>query len=216
MAYNFQIMLKSIHAQIMNNAFHEIFSPAGLEALIAANLGQDALHGQFGHDEFHFDNNAFEQSYAYLAEQRQLTVEALHREQIPAALAAFGRLTHAAQDFYAHTNYVDLWLALHPEPRPSAPEIDPVDPRILDSADLHSGRLYYPQEALYFVAPLRKFALSFLPRDSHAHMNLDSSERGQRFEYAFQAALKRTRLEFEQLKQGISAAELSAFTSYTP
>ncbi len=187
-----------------------------MEALIAANLGQDDWRGQFGHDEYHFDNNAFEQGYAYLAKQRQLTVKALHREKIPTALAAFGRLTHAAQDFYAHTNYVDLWLALHPEPRPSAPEIDPVASSILDSADLHSGRLYYPQEALYFVAPLKKFALSILPRDSHAHMNLDSSERGLRFEYAFHAALKRTRLEFEQIKQGISAAELSAFTSYAP
>ena len=63
------------------------------------------------------------------------------------------------------------------------------------------------------LRPLRQFALSFLPRDSHAHMNLDSAERGVRFEYAFHAAVKRTVLEFEQVKAGLSAAELSAFTA---
>ena len=193
----------------MREALGEIFSPAGLAALIAANLGQDDLRGQFGHDEYHFDNNAFDQGYAYLAEQRLLTLDALHRGDIPAALAAFGRLTHTAQDFYAHTNYVDLWLAS----RSSAPEIDPVDPGLISHPGLHSGKLYYPQEALYFFRPLREFALSILPRDSHAHMNLDSAERGLRFECAFHAAVKRTVIEFEQVRASISAAELSAFTA---
>jgi hypothetical protein len=195
----------------MRKALGEIFSPAGLEALIAANLGQDDLRGQFGHDEYHFDNNAFELSYAYLAEQRQLTLDALHRGEVPAALAAFGRLTHTAQDFYAHTNYVDLWLAS----RPSTPEIDPVDPGTIGNPGLRSGKLYYPQEALYFFRPLREFALSILPRDSHAHMNLDSAERGPRFEYAFRAAVSRTCLEFEHVKAALSAAELAAFTGRT-
>ncbi len=36
-----------------------------------------------------------------------------------------------------------------------------------------------------------------MPEDSHAHMHLDSSERGVRFEYAFEAAVKRTILELE-------------------
>jgi hypothetical protein len=208
MAYNFQMMLTTVHAQIMHEALGDIFSPAGLKALIAANLGQDGLRGQFGHDEYHFDNNAFDQGYAYIAEQRQLTLDALQRRDIPTALAAFGRLTHTAQDFYAHTNYVDLWLAS----RSSAPEIDPVDPGMISHPGLHSGKLYYPQEALYFFRPLREFALSILPRDSHAHMNLDSAECGPRFEYAFRAAVSRTRLEFEQVKASLSAAELAAFT----
>ncbi len=212
MAYNFRMMLTAVHAQIMREALGEIFSPAGLAALIAANLGQDDLRGQFGHDEYHFDNNAFDQGYAYLAEQRQLTLDALHRGDIPTALAAFGRLTHTAQDFYAHSNYVDLWLAHQPEPLP-APAIDPVDPGLIGDPGLRSGKLYYPQEVLYFFRPLREFALSILPRDSHAHMNLDSAERGLRFEYAFHAAVKRTVIEFEQVRASISAAELSAFTA---
>lgn len=204
-------MLTKVHAQIVRKALGAMFSPAAIDALIAANIGLDDLRGQFGHDEYHFDNNAFEAGHAFLAEQRQLTLEALHRGDVPAARTAFGRLTHTAQDFYAHSNYVDLWLARHPDSAPD--EIDPADPDLIASPDLHSGKLYYPQEALYFLRPLRQFALSILPRDSHAHMNLDSAERGPRFEYAFQAAVKRTVLEFEQVRAGLSAAELSAFTA---
>lgn len=204
-------MLTKVHAQIVRKALGAMFSPAAIDALIAANIGLDDLRGQFGHDEYHFDNNAFEAGHAFLAEQRQLTLEALHRGDVPAARTAFGRLTHTAQDFYAHSNYVDLWLARHPDSAPD--EIDPADPDLIASPDLHSGKLYYPQEALYFLHPLRQFALSILPRDSHAHMNLDSAERGPRFEYAFQAAVKRTVLEFEQVRAGLSAAELSAFTA---
>ena len=204
-------MLTKVHAQIVCEALGAIFSPAALDALIAANLGLDDLRGQIGHDEYHFDNNAFEAGHAFLADQRQLTFEALHCGDVPAARTAFGRLTHTAQDFYAHSNYVDLWLARRPDSAPA--EIDPADPDLIVSPALHSGKLYYPQEALYFLRPLRQFALSILPRDSHAHMNLDSAERGPRFEYAFQAAVKRTVLEFEQVRAGLSAAELSAFTA---
>ena len=193
-------MLIPIHAQITRQALGASFSPRNLEAIIAANSGQDALLGQFGHNEYHFDNNSFAKSRAYLDEQRALTLSALRSGESTSALSAFGRLTHAAQDFYAHTNYVSLWLARQTDsPPPPALEIDPVAADLLASPELRSGKLYYPQEALYFIPPLRGLALSILPRDSHAHMNLDSAERGPLFEYAFQAALKRTRLESEQI-----------------
>lgn len=193
-------MLTPIHAQIIRQALGASFSPRSLDAIIAANIGQDGLRGQFGHDEYHFDNNAFAKSHAYLDEQRSLTLSALRSGDAASALSAFGRLTHTAQDFYAHTNYVSLWLTRQRDSTPPpAPEIDPVAADLLANPDLHSGKLYYPQEALYFIPALRGFALSILPRDSHAHMNLDSAERGPHFEHAFQAALKRTRLEFEQI-----------------
>lgn len=207
-------MLISIHAQITRQALGASFSPRKLETLIAANSGQDTLRGQFGHDEYHFDNNAFEKSRAYLDEQRALTFSALRSDDIASALSAFGRLTHTAQDFYAHTNYVSLWLARYTDsPPPPALEIDPVMEDLIASPQLRSGKLYYPLEALYFLPPLRGFAISILPPDSHAHMNLDSAERGPHFEYAFQAALQRTRLEFEQVRSSLSAAELALFTA---
>jgi hypothetical protein len=203
-------MLQPIHAEIIRQALGQQFGPDALEAILKANLGQDALQGQFGHDEYHFDNNAFELSRAYIEGQRGLVFSALQAGDAQGAHAAFGRLTHSAQDFYAHSNYVDLWLAGRPNSVPR--DIDPVDPRWITSPELYSGKLYYPQEILYFIPGLRRLALSFLPRDSHAHMNLDSAERGPKFEYAFTAAVKRTEWEFEQLRSQLSEESLALFT----
>ncbi|SRR5581483_706779 len=206
-------MLKSVHAEITRRAFSQTFSPAALEIVIAANLGQDALSGQLGHDEFHFDNNAFDKSRAYIKEQRALIRPALERGDIDSARRAFGRLTHTAQDFYAHTNYVDLWIACQPNGMIPAPaEIDPLDDDLLYSTTLRSGKLYYPLEALSFVPVLRKLVLPLLPRDSHAWMNLDSAERGPMFEYAFSAAVKRTRYEFDTTVRGFSVELNTNFT----
>ena len=73
------------------------------------------MRGQIGHDEYHFDNNAFEKSYAYIEEQRALTISSLMANDVFSAWSAFGRLTHTVQDFYSHSNYVDLWLSRQPE-----------------------------------------------------------------------------------------------------
>lgn len=191
-------MFTPFHVEMTRLALEEKFSARALEKIIAANLYQDRPRGQIGHDEYHFDNNAFEKSYAYLEEQRALTISSLMANDVPAAWSAFGRLTHTAQDFYAHSNYVQLWLARQPQgARPTPPEIDPVDPNVIQSEALRSGRIYL-FELLSFIPGLKSFVLSRLPRDAHGWMNLDSPERGPNFEYAFQAAVKRTRIEFEQ------------------
>jgi len=206
-------MLKPIHAQITRQALAETVGPRALEGIVAANLGQDALSGQLGHDEFHFDNNAFERSRAYLAQQRGLIRPALESGDGPSSWRAFGRLTHAAQDFYAHSNYVDLWLSCQAKGMaPSPGEIDPLDPDLLDSPALRSGKLYYPLEALSFVPGVKKLVIPLLPRDSHAWMNLDSSASGPLFEYAYQAALKRTRQEFEKAARGLTIELRAIFT----
>ena len=72
MAYNRTIMLPKIHAEIMRQALGGIVSARALQKMMAANLLQDRPLAQIGHDEFHFDNNAFEKSYAYIEEQRAL------------------------------------------------------------------------------------------------------------------------------------------------
>jgi hypothetical protein len=206
-------MLTQYHASITRKALSEHFSLRALEVIVAANLGQDNLRGQIGHDEYHFDNNAFEKSYAFIETQRALTISSLQDEDVPAAWAAFGRLTHTAQDFYAHTNYVDLWLARFTDQTlPSPSEIDPLIDELVNSPELHSGKLYYPFEALSFVPFLKRFVIPLLPKDSHAWMNLDSPERGKRFEYAIEAALKRTRHEFDQTVAGLSPGQVALFT----
>jgi len=205
-------MLKPIHAEITRRALREMFSPRALEIVVASNIKQDVLSGQLGHDEYHFDNNAFHKSKAYIEEQRTLISSALARAEVEPAWEAFGRLTHTAQDFYAHTNYIDLWLSCQESGMiPSPAELNPLDPDLIDSPALRSGKLYYPLEALSFIPALRKFVVPFLPRDSHAWMNLDSAERGPLFEYAFQAAIKRTRHEFDLIKRGFSSNSLALF-----
>ena len=192
-------MLIPVHEEMTREALGAHFSPRALEVIIAANRRQDALSGQIGHDEYHFDANAFAKGRAYIEENRHLIRPALERGDVLAAQRAFGRLTHTAQDFYAHSNYVTLWLARFPDNGwPPPDEIDPFDSALLDSPDLRSGRLYYPLEVLSFIPFLKKFILPLLPRDSHAWMNLDTPEQGPKFPYAIAAAVKRTRYEYEQ------------------
>ena len=196
-AYN-RKMLEKFHVEIMHLALDEKFSSPALEKLIKANLNQDRLLGLIGHDEYHFDNNAFEKSYAYIEEQRALTVSSLMENDVPSAWSAFGRLTHSVQDFYAHSNYIDLWLTCQPVGAiPIPAEVDPLDSLLMKSQALRSGKVYL-LEILTLIIPLKPFVMPYLPRDAHGWMNLDSPERGPNFKYAFQAAVKRTKLEFEK------------------
>ncbi len=210
-------MLKPIHAEISRRALDGKFSLRALEVIIAANRGQDAWVGQIGHDEFHFDNNSFRRSRAYIEEQRALIAPALGQSEAVSAWNAFGRLTHSAQDFYAHSNYIDLWLSVQPNGmRPAPIEVDALDPDLLMSPALRSGKLYYPLEALTFVRRLKKYVVPLLPHDSHAWMNLDSAERGPLFEYAFLAAVKRTRHEYELVVRALRDDQKALFLDAPP
>ena len=198
-------MLTQYHIAILLASLGGRFSPRALSAITYANIQQDGLEGQFGHDEFHFDNNAFEKAYAYIEEQRALTVSSLQHNDAPSAWSAFGRFLHTAQDFYAHSNYITLWLdRFTRQALPASSAVDPLDPGLLNSPDLRSGKTYYPFELLYFWRPTRAFVLSWLPRDSHAWMNLDSPEQGFKFDYAMQAVIKRTVVEYQRTTAGFS------------
>ena len=198
-------MIKTYHLKILHEALSEKVSERALEAIGAANIGQDVIRGQFGHDEYHFDNSAFAASYAYIEKNRALIHPALETGDVDAAWAAFGRLSHSAQDFYAHSNYLRLWLAQFDEGNaPPVPEVAHADPEFLQHPELHSGKLYYPLELLSFIPALKKYVLPLLPRDSHAWMNLDSPEQGPLFEYAYAAAVKRTNDEWGKSTAGLS------------
>ncbi len=204
-------MLTQYHVEIMLESLGTRFSSLAMSTLIYANANQDRMSGQFGHDEYHFDNNAFEKTYAYIEEQRALTVSALQKNDALSAWYAFGRMTHSLQDFYAHSNYITLWLNRFDPSTPSAgqtpppsSEVDPVDLTLINSPDLRSGKVYYPFELLYFMRKTKAFSLRYLPKDSHAWMNLDSPEQGFKFDYAMQAAIKRTVIEYEKTTAGFS------------
>ncbi|NJC97537.1 MAG: hypothetical protein C3F07_15435 [Anaerolineales bacterium] len=205
-------MLSQYHIEIMLASLGGRFSARAMSAIIQANLDQDRLAGQFGHDEFHFDNNAFEKTYNYIEEQRALVGSSLMLGDANSAWKAFGRFLHSAQDFYAHSNYITLWRdRFNGQTPPPPPEVDPVDPNLIDSPDLRSGKTYYPFELLYFIKRLRPYILPLLPRDSHAWMNLDSPEQGYKFDYAMHAAIKRTVIEFEKTTEGFSGETCRLF-----
>lgn len=193
-------MNKAYHIEITHEALGASFSQEALQAILEANLRQDRLSGQIGHHEYHFDHSAFAAGYSYMDLQRQIILLSLTVEEPSPAWQAFGRLTHAAQDFYAHSNYVRLWQAQNPELPPE--QINPLDASLLASPRLVSGRIYY-WEALCALPVIGRTFRHLLPRDAHAWMNLDSPEQGSLFAHALAAAKKRTHFEFNQMAQAI-------------
>ncbi len=192
-------MRAQYHRDITRRALESYFGSRPLRVILRANLRQDSLPHQFGHDHFHFDSNQFDASYAYMDAQRGLVRACLERGDADSAWRAFGRLIHAAQDFYAHSDYIPRWLSrFNGATPPPPPEVDPVSSEVLQSPNLRSGKLYYPLEALTFIPKLGKLFVPLMPPDSHAHMNMDGPDATPHFDYVFHAAVKRTRIEFEK------------------
>ncbi len=195
-------MLIPVHADITRHALEKTLTPKVLETVIQANKKQDAIIRQVGHSEYHFDNNQIAGSQGYIQKQRDDVIFSVNRMDLDSAWKAFGRLLHTTQDFYAHTNYVTLWLDQFDQKElPPVGEIDPLDELILSNSLLRSGKLYYPLEILSFIPFIKRIVIPLLPRDSHAWMNLDSPASGKKFAYAFSAAVKRTVTEFEIIKE---------------
>jgi hypothetical protein len=205
-------MLTEYHIRIMFESLGDRLGARALAVMTKANLRQDRFTGQFFHDEFHCDNNAFVKTHTYIENQRARAIDSLHKKDAVSAWQAFGRMTHSVQDFYAHSNYVTLWLNRFDRQAPPPPgEIDPLHPDLIHSPKLRSGKTYPPLEWLYFVKRLRRYVLPLLPRDSHAWMNLDSPEQGREFDYAMHAAIKRTRIEYEKTMSGLSRELIGLF-----
>lgn len=196
------------HVQITRQAMAGRFDEAALQAIVRANLRQDRLVNLLGHPEIHFDGSAFAEGEAYIAEQRRQAVAALvERDDRPAALAAFGRLLHGRQDFYAHSNWVALWSDSRSGVAPCAPDQVEICPNPLLVPQLISG-----------VGSVRDFVLVRLPllgrlarrhliaANSHETMNLDHPGRGPLFPFAMAAAVKHSRLELDLLLNLLHAA----------
>jgi hypothetical protein len=202
------------HRQLCEETLGDFFAPDALEAVIAANVGQDALLGGFfGHPEYHFDESKFERGWAYVGSQREAVRTSL-ANGAPAgqARAAFGRLLHAVQDFYAHSNYARLWAAHYGEgDLPPVEAFDGLNEHLLNHSDLRSGNVYYPLEFLTFFERTRAWATRRLPADSHAQMNLDYPERGPLFWYAMEGARQASARELGRALEGMSGAARARF-----
>lgn len=195
-------MISQYHIEMTHSALTPHFSERALEVIIAANVRQDALRNQIGHDEIHYDNNAIGKGDRYINEQRGLILATLLSQGILGAWVSFGRMLHTAQDYYAHTNYVTLWLEqFDGAALPPPSEIDPLKKELVRSPKIRSGKVYFPMDVVYMIKPLRPLALKLLPKDSHGWMNLDEPSRGPKFDYAISAATKRTVHEFDLLQK---------------
>lgn len=203
-------MKKTYHEKITKEAMANLVGNRALEVVVTANIGQDALRFQIGHDHFHYDSNAFARGDAYVESQHALIKSALSQDEPQAAWQAFGRLSHAAQDFYAHSNYVALWLASQNGTNPNPEDIEPLDPDLLAGPALHSGKPHL-FDLLLYINLLPSSWIKLAPEDSHLIMNIDGPER-QHFKYAFSAAVKRTRIEFERVVEFLPAGLVRVFT----
>jgi len=217
-------MLAKYHTEITSNALKSSFSPKALQTVIEANIGQDKLINLIIHPEYHFDNNLFTEAYAYLDQQKEIMLTTLNNGNQQATREAFGRIIHGVQDFYAHSNYVEIWLEMNngkdKDINTIMQRIEPLDEGILNDPGLHTSRVYYFRDAISYIPGIRNFVMKISPPDSHSHMNLDAPESNNLFPYAFAAAEKRTVHEFKEIRHLILSkfgpVELGKFTGDQP
>jgi hypothetical protein len=197
-------MYLKYHRLITQQALQNNFGSTALQTIVKANMFKDDLISNLFNPEHHFIENTIEGSLAYIETQRHLVVCKLENgDNILAAWQAFGRLLHTGQDFYAHSNYVRLWVDRFAETVPPADKIEALDPSLLNSPHLHTVRTYRPLGSLGNIPVVGRWLFRFLPVDAHARMCLDSPANGPLFEYAFNAAVKRTAYEYEETERAI-------------
>jgi hypothetical protein len=100
------------HALITQQANGGVLSDQQLGLVILANVLQDMHQTESW---IHFDNCAFPDGLDYIAGEWNLIRESGDRYG-DVALGAFGRLLHTVQDFYAHSNWIELHVNLTPIP----------------------------------------------------------------------------------------------------
>ena len=201
-------MLWEYHKIITQNAIGKFFGDEAMREIIAANFKQDALANLLGKPEIHFDNDKVAESLAYIDAElaRMANATGDDTETQTTQWDAFGRLCHTAQDFYAHSNYVDLWLAengglentLHAD-------IDGLDEKLLTHLDLRTGSFHLLRDIVYYIPLIQTLARKiYIPKFSHETMHLDDPSRGAKFDYAIQAATQRTRYEYQRAIDALS------------
>ncbi len=203
-------MLAHYHTAVLTQTLGPLLSARALKAIISANLGQDSWRYQINTPHIHCDNCAFAESLAYIERQHALIAAA---SEAPAMWTAFGRLSHVAQDFYSHSNYVDLWLDAHGGLAHTRPEgINGLDPGLLASPALRSGYFVLWRDLIHYIPLLNGFAKKRLVAPaSHEAMNLDDPGRGPRFGYSIVAAKQRTVAEYRRAIDSLAPWRVNLF-----
>jgi len=207
-------MFTQYHLSITREALSERLSSTALKAILMGNINQDNLSGQVGHPEYHFDDNAFDQGNQYLDQLRTDTLRVIRqRGDLLPAWKSFGKLTHAGQDFYAHSNYIDLWSEKNGNPGDTLfGEQDILLTELLNDPRLISGKSYNPWGLITILPWIGPIFAPLLPADSHARLNKDSPSRNKYFPLAYKAAVYRTIFEYNELIGQLTETERELFT----
>ncbi len=80
--------------------------------LAAAQWTQDVAAAR--QSEAHFDNCAFDAAVAFIDDRLTEAGEDVKASQYADAMFALGQALHAIQDFYSHSNYIELMVSAHP------------------------------------------------------------------------------------------------------
>lgn len=201
-------MYPRYHRQILEEALCPRMSDRALAVIVRANFNQDLPANQSGHPEFHCDDSAIDLTEAYIRDQREHCLLALQEDKVETAWWCFGRLTHSAQDFYAHTTYIRMWVERFGADGRLPEEHEILLPDLRNDPALISGRFYAPWEMITFIPWLGRKLGRMFPKDSHAYLNNDSPDASPVFAQVFRAAVLRTVFEYNQIIAKCSSPEL--------
>jgi hypothetical protein len=191
-------MLSKYHIELTNKSLGSFFTSMSLDEIARANVQQDSFLSLFGVEaRRHVCDCMVNDSLAYIDEEHAKIAElATQPGEAARQRAALGRLLHTVQDFYAHTNYVALWLAERGAttlPR----EAGELDPRLLAHPELQVAQWLTWREPFYYVPVVgQAMRRVWLPKNSHEAINLDSPRSGGHFHVAMAIAHQRTRGEY--------------------
>lgn len=183
------------HGFITTEANNEVLTDEQLRLVVLLNKLQDIHQTQSC---IHFDNCAFKEGVNYIHSEWDV-INASGDHFDPVALGAFGRLLHTVQDFYAHSNWIELHL-----------DATPIPVWNLSVEDLPAGMV-----SGTWVLGSPKDCSKGTP--SHKELNKDnpSSEEGKKvveggphkgrtlFELALDTAVQATIEQFERLRQSM-------------
>lgn len=200
-------MQAKYHIEITRAAVGRRFPDHDLQRIVRANLSQDRLPNLLWRPELHFDGDALELAQAYIGEERAAAARLAILGDRAGALDAFGRLSHTRQDFYAHSNWVALWVEEQGGPDHADPAQVLICTDPLATPGLYAGKA----SVLHFLAgrvPVygRWHRRRLTPPDDHEAMNLDHPGRGPLFSFAVAAAVKHTAVELDALLALIESA----------
>lgn len=103
-AYAFEWRL---HRSITGHALAQIgFSNSAIDDVADGNIYIDRQEGSTPAS--HADSEAFEATSTLLRSRLKIAAKAIQNNDMKNARATFGYITHTVQDFYAHTNYVEI------------------------------------------------------------------------------------------------------------